>query len=139
MRHKIEKVPRFATRLVPDLRGLNYEERLKKLDLTILKDPRNRGDMTTTYKILRGIGKVDNDSLFQMRASRTRGHKWKLERQMSRRNVRKYSYPLRVVNKWNALRKEVAEATSIHNFKGSFDKNNDCLNSEALTQRAQHG
>ncbi|KAK8748335.1 hypothetical protein OTU49_016085 [Cherax quadricarinatus] len=61
---KLEKVQRFATRLVPELRGMSYEERLREIGLTTLEDRRVRGDMITTYKILRGIDKVDKDRMF---------------------------------------------------------------------------
>lgn len=62
---KLEKVRRFSTRLVPELRAMSYEERLRELNLTTLEDRRERGDMPATYKILRGIHKVDRDTVFQ--------------------------------------------------------------------------
>lgn len=39
---KLEKVQRFATRLVSELRGMNYEKRLEELNLAILNS-RTRG------------------------------------------------------------------------------------------------
>nr|XP_053632169.1 uncharacterized protein LOC128688366 [Cherax quadricarinatus] len=84
---KLEKVQRFATRLVPELRGMSYEERLREIDLTTLEDRRVRGDMITTYKILRGINKVDRDRMFQRWDTATRGHSWKLKTQMDYRDV----------------------------------------------------
>ncbi|XP_069182254.1 uncharacterized protein [Procambarus clarkii] len=56
---KLEKVQRYATRLVPELKGMTYEERLQKLNLTALEDRRARRDMIPTYKIPRGIDWVD--------------------------------------------------------------------------------
>ena len=48
----IEGVQRRATRLVPELSDLPYEERLKQLKLTTLEERRVRGDMIETYKII---------------------------------------------------------------------------------------
>ena len=50
---KIEKVQRRATKLVPSLHELPYEERLKKLNLTTLEERRHRGDQIETFKIIR--------------------------------------------------------------------------------------
>ncbi len=46
---KLENVQRAATRWVPSLRDLGYEERLKKLQLTTLTERRERGDMIMLY------------------------------------------------------------------------------------------
>ena len=119
---KLEKVQRFATRLVPELRGMSYEERLRELNLTSLEDRRVRGDMITTFKILKGIDRVDKDSLFNTRGTRTRGHRWKLSAQMSHRDIRKNFFSVRVVDKWNALGSDVVEADSIHSFKCRYDR-----------------
>ena len=51
----IENVQRRATKLIPILSGLSYEERLKKLKLPTLKYRRLRGDMIEVFKILMGI------------------------------------------------------------------------------------
>ena len=49
----MESVQRRATKIVPTLSLLPYEERLKLLDLPTLKY-RRRGDMIITYKMLNG-------------------------------------------------------------------------------------
>ncbi len=58
-REKIEKVQRAATRWVPSLRDLSYEESLKKLQLPTLTERRERGDMIMLYKCVEGIEKID--------------------------------------------------------------------------------
>ncbi|XP_076030414.1 uncharacterized protein LOC143018713 [Oratosquilla oratoria] len=55
----VENVQRRATRMVPELKGLSYEERLRRLNLPTLAYRRARGDMIETYKIL--TGKYDGD------------------------------------------------------------------------------
>ncbi len=47
---KLEKVQRAATRWVPSLKDLSYEESLKKLQLPTLTERRERGDMIMLYK-----------------------------------------------------------------------------------------
>ena len=50
-RNLIEGVQRRATKMVPEIKDLEYEERLKRMDLPSLRYRRARGDMIDTYKI----------------------------------------------------------------------------------------
>ena len=47
----IEGVQRRATKLIPELKNLNYEERLSHLKLPTLKYRRLRGDMILTFNL----------------------------------------------------------------------------------------
>ena len=38
---------------MPDLQDLTYEERLKKIQLTTLKERKERGDLITIYKLMK--------------------------------------------------------------------------------------
>ena len=49
---EIEKVQRRATKLVPALRELPYDERLKKIKLTTLAYRRKRMDVIQVYRII---------------------------------------------------------------------------------------
>ena len=51
----IEGVQRRATRQLPEMKSLSYEERLKKLQLPTLRFRRLRGDIIEDYKMLSGI------------------------------------------------------------------------------------
>lgn len=62
----LEKVQRRATKMVPTLRDLAYEDRLTILGLTSLEDRRTRGDMIDVFKILRGFEDNDRNKLFQL-------------------------------------------------------------------------
>ncbi len=100
---------------------MSYEERLTELKFTSLEDGRVRGDMITTYKILRGIDRVDKGELFSTGETRTRGHRWKLSTQMGHRDIKNnFFFCIRVVNRWNALSSDVVEADSIHSFNADM-------------------
>ena len=55
----IEGVQRRATRQLPEMKSLSYEERLKKLQIPTLRFRRLRGDVIEVYKMLSGIGLYD--------------------------------------------------------------------------------
>ena len=51
---KLEGIQKRATKMVIELRSMEYEERLEVLGLTTLESRRKRGDLIQIYKILRG-------------------------------------------------------------------------------------
>ena len=60
----LERVQRRATRLVPQLKDLCYDDRLAQLGLTRLEERRHRDNMIVTYKILTRKEKIDSNTLF---------------------------------------------------------------------------
>ena len=108
----IENVQRHATRMVPQLKGLNYKERLRKLDLPTLAYRRLRGNLIEVYKII--THKYDPDctrEIFKMRGDTTT--RMKIFKTGSRLNTRKYTFSNRVVNHWNDLPEWVVNAESV--------------------------
>jgi hypothetical protein len=57
----LESVQHRATRIIPSLKKISYENRLKALDLTTLSERRQRGDMIQLYKIFNGIDKLETN------------------------------------------------------------------------------
>ena len=57
----LEKIQRRATKLIPELRDLTYEERLKECGLTTLETRRLRGDQIEVFKILNGYENIDSN------------------------------------------------------------------------------
>lgn len=52
----VENVPRRATRMLPTMKALTYEERLRKLDLPTLAFRKStRGDMIEVFKIVKEV------------------------------------------------------------------------------------
>ena len=83
---------RRATKIIPELRYLSYEERMKECGLTTL-EMRLRGDPIEVFKILNGYENVDRNMFFSFKKySRTRGHEVKLVKDQCRLDIRKYSF-----------------------------------------------
>jgi ribonuclease P/MRP protein subunit RPP40 len=77
----LERVQHRATRMVPGMSNIPYEERLRKLDLPSLVYRRYRGDMIEVYKYLHGLYDMDHSSLIPLHTGRiTRGHSMKLQK-----------------------------------------------------------
>ena len=100
----IEGVQRRFTRMIPELKSLTYEARLKRLNLTTLEIRRIRGDLIEVYRILNGLEKINPDSLFtRSRYTNIRCHTMKLEKKQVHLDIRKYFFTQRVIDYWNAL------------------------------------
>lgn len=122
---KIERLQRMATKMVPELAGMTYEERLRAMDLPTLEQRRERGDLIQTYKLVSGMDEVDNEKLVlreEFPTRTTRSHSRKLRMGRSVRDVKKYSFPQRCVETWNGLSEDVVSAPSVGGFKDKLDK-----------------
>ena len=119
----LEKVQQRATRLLPDIRHLEYSERLKALQLPTLAYRRQRADLIQIFRILKGFDKLDAFKFFQIAdGSRTRGHKLKISKQRCHTRLRQNAFSIRSVNNWNALPDEAVNASTINQFKSALEK-----------------
>ena len=120
----LEGVQRRATKIIEGFSNLSYEERLKRANLTTLTKRRVRGDLIETFKILKGIEKIDYNKFFTLanNEKNVRGHSLKLEKKRCNSDVRKHFFSQRVVNNWNRLPEIVIEANSVNNFKNRLDE-----------------
>ena len=119
----IENVQRRATKLIPSLKELEYEERLKKLKLPKLKYRRTRGDMIEAYKLTSGIYDKSLPNLLTYNTSSvTRGHNKKLAIQRCNKIIRSNFFTQRIAPIWNNLPNSVVNAPTIQTFESRLDK-----------------
>ena len=117
----IESVQRRATKLVPTLSLLPYEERLKLLGLPTLKYRRRRGDMMIVYKMLNDLIDLERESFFRMSNLYTRGHSKKLYKPFSRLKIWSQFFSQKVIDEWNSLPNSVLFSVSLNEFKRNYD------------------
>lgn len=125
----IEDVQRRATKTVPGLSTLTYQERLKRIGIPTLMYRRYRGDMIEIYKLIKPIYDEEVAQGFlncrnaedEQYDFRSHNHVILIGERFSK-DVKKYSFRCRTVGQWNYLPKEVAEAPSLNAFKQRLDK-----------------
>ncbi|XP_072178742.1 uncharacterized protein [Diadema setosum] len=119
----LEKVQARATKLIPNLKDLPYEIRLRRLNLTTLEVRRKRGDLIQAYRIITQLDNIDPNSIFQKTIYQgTRGHSQKLAKTRPRLDVRKHFYSQRVVDSWNKLPEDVIQSQTLLTFKMKLSK-----------------
>ena len=119
---KLERVQRRATKLIPSIANLTYEERLRRLNLTTLEDRRRRGDMIEVFKILKGLDRIQDNFLELDENPRTRGNTLKLKKTRHRTQKRMMFFSSRVINSWNELPEWVVQSNNVPTFKNRYDK-----------------
>ena len=117
----------MATKLIPELAHLPYEDRLKELGLTTPRERRQRRNMVEVYKLLPGMDKLNAGEEFLKLESghhrdRTRGHALKLQKPRYRTFKRNNVFSARVVDQWNKLPEEIVSNKNVDEFKKSYDK-----------------
>ena len=75
---KLEKIQRRATRMIPSITHLSYQDRLQHLNLPSLQHRRRRGDLIYLYQLLKGTYDSNNIFFTLSNSTTTRGHTKKL-------------------------------------------------------------
>ena len=105
------------------LKGMSYADRLKELNLFSLEQRRLCGDLIQAFKILKGIDNVDPGDFFDLKKeTRTRGHKWRLDKGAFRTENRRHFFTQRIVGVWSQRPNNVDEADTLGSFKKLLDE-----------------
>ena len=119
----LERVQRRATKIPKQCKNMNYRRRMEYLNLPSLKYRRDRGDMIETFKILRGFYERNcSPALRLMETRRTRGNSFKLVVLQAHKDIRKFSFSLRVTGLWNSLSDGVVCSETMDEFKRRLDE-----------------
>ena len=119
----IENVQRRASKQIPGLSHLSYEERLRTMKLPTLQYRRYRGDMIELYKMTHDL--YDKNAIrkfLNFRSSHSRGHQFNLFKHSFKKDLRKYSFKCRTTEQWNNLPDLIVNAPSMNSFKSRLDK-----------------
>lgn len=117
---RLEKVQRRMLRMLPQLRGLTYEEKLKKTKLQSISDHMDELDLVQTYKILNQKDILRTEDFFKKinHNMNTRGQlSGNLVPEKTRLESRKNFFSNRVVKNWNSLPSDVRNAHNVPTFK----------------------
>jgi hypothetical protein len=128
----VENVQKRFTKKILHLSNITYYNRLQLLDLESLEIRRVKHDLSTCFKIMHNLVLIDNSMFFFIdNKNNTRGHNYKMHKQPSRLDIRKFSFSYRVVNFWNQLPFEIVNAGNINIFKSKINS----INFEKLCRR----
>ena len=127
---KVESVQRLATKRLPGMAGLEYNERLRKLKLPTLAYRRIRGDMIQVFKLIMPIKKGAYDKalpkLLDLKSDlgirECKGHNKQLYKGNAAKDIKKFGFNFRVCKLWNSLPQEVIDAKTIKAFEIALDK-----------------
>ena len=128
--NKIERVQLRATRLIPSLKHLQYEQRLALLGMTKLEERRTRGDAIQLFICTKGTNIVKWIHNWQTKnelapstgpAANTRNNHWLLKQKLNLKQRNKF-FTNRSVDVWNGLPKSVHSAKTTNAFKNSYDR-----------------
>ena len=117
----LESVQQRAIRAISGLRATTYEEKLRELGIPSLQERRIEIDMVQTFKIVKGIDKVECELWFERadsrRPTRSNTAKHSLVPRRTQHEYRRNFFSSRVVDHWNSLPSEMREARTVSQFK----------------------
>jgi hypothetical protein len=114
---RLERIQARATKLIPEVRHLSYEERLRKLGMITLEARIVQLDMVQVFKIIKGIDNIDYRHFFTLNVNQTRNNGFKINVKQFNTNIMGGFFSHRVITYWNKLPAEVVSAETVYSFK----------------------
>ncbi|KAL7630702.1 UNVERIFIED_CONTAM: hypothetical protein RMT77_019088 [Armadillidium vulgare] len=119
---KIERIQKRATKLIPELRGKSYVQRLRELDIHSLETRRLKGKLIEVFKILNKFDNVDYKQYFRYDLNDlTRSNGQKLSHKRFQTNIAKNFFTYDVIEKWNSPSHQIVNSDNIESFKKKLD------------------
>jgi len=89
-----------------------------------MEERRNRADLVELFMMYKGLTAIHFESLFTLDCNNkgTRGHLAKRSKPRCQKDVRKYFFSHRVIDRWNALDGEAVSSSSINALKNRLNK-----------------
>ena len=102
---------------------MNYLQRLDCLGLWTLEERRNRSDIIELFRLYECLTTIPFECFFSLDTTRqTREHSLKISKHSCTKDIRKYFFSNRVINRWNSLPDHIVQASSINVFKNGLQK-----------------
>ncbi|XP_065674132.1 uncharacterized protein LOC136091076 [Hydra vulgaris] len=117
----IERTHHKPTKLVSSIRNLSYIKRLEELNMTTPIERRQRGDLIQLFNIVNNIDKLEKGIRFKIVYNHTRGHCFKISKEMTKHKHRENFFFNRVANLWNSLPEKVVKSLLVNSFKTAID------------------
>jgi len=120
--HYIAPIQRRLTRVPTALRGLDYEERMRRMNLTSLEVRRLRGDLIQLYKVKNNLDAITWHT--QPTWSNPRpGKREQIRREIISACQQRHNFFLnRISPIWNKLPNDITEGGNLNEFKTRLDK-----------------
>ena len=120
---KLEAVQERAIKMISGLKGKTYEEKCRELGLETLEERRDRQDMAEVHRMMQEEEKESRRGVLQVigtrggTTTRRAADSTSLQKQYARTDTRKYSFGLRVKERWNSMDSGIREETDGKVFK----------------------
>ena len=120
---KLEKIQKKAVNMVYGLNGMDYDQKLKKLNLEPLISRRKKADLILVFRILNGFCDVDPNVWFNLvdsvssRSTRNSSYNLNLKKQRFKTDIRKHFFSNRIIDEWNKLSVEIKKSKTVNDFK----------------------
>ena len=120
---KIESVQRTFTKRLPGFKDMDYESRLRELKLQSLEHCRLIDDLVICFGIIHDFSSLKFQDFFKFSNNKhSRGHKFKIEIQLSRSSLRYQFFANRIIKPWNSLPDNLVTPSTIKSFKNKLYK-----------------